>query len=169
MPLIDLQWISSAINERTLEQAGIIANFFAGLLLAVEYLISGYKIDQLNNYLDARTSKAYNRCSRFVKAFAKFNRRAIFIIIIAVVLMALIQTIHYHDTSLEDYFIQYFSIFKPLMIHMRRILFGSLALLIIMSAILYIAHSAPKRTLGALGILLFIIGNVLLYLHTLFI
>ena len=40
MPLIDLQWALSVINEKTLEQAGIIANFFAGILLAIEYLIT---------------------------------------------------------------------------------------------------------------------------------
>ena len=169
MPFIDLQWISSAMNEKTLEQAGIIANFFAGLLLAVEYLISGYKIEQINNYLDVRTTKAYNRCIKFVKTFAKLNRKAVLVIVVLVVLIALIQAIHYHNTDLVDYFIQYFSIFKPLMVHMRRILIVSLVLMAIMYVILFIAHSAPKRTIGALGILVFIIGNALLFLHTLYI
>lgn len=37
MPLFDLQWALSLINERTLEQAGIVANFFAGILLAIDH------------------------------------------------------------------------------------------------------------------------------------
>jgi hypothetical protein len=36
-----------------------------------------------------------------------------------------------------------------------------------MFVILFITHSTPKKTLGALGILLFIAGNILLFLHTL--
>jgi hypothetical protein len=52
VPLFDLQWIISAINEKTLEQAGIIANFFAGFLMAMEYFVVGNRIEQLNDYLD---------------------------------------------------------------------------------------------------------------------
>ena len=37
MPLIDIQLAVSGLDSRTLEQAGIIANFFAGFLLASDY------------------------------------------------------------------------------------------------------------------------------------
>jgi len=39
MPLIDIQLAVSGLDSRTLEQAGIIANFFAGFLLASDYLL----------------------------------------------------------------------------------------------------------------------------------
>lgn len=52
MPSIEIPWILTIINEKNLEQAGIIANFLAGLFLAVEYFVSAEKIDQLNNRLD---------------------------------------------------------------------------------------------------------------------
>ena len=52
MPLIDLHLAIFGLDDVALEQMGIIANFFAGILLAVEYLIAGERIEQLNNYLD---------------------------------------------------------------------------------------------------------------------
>jgi hypothetical protein len=168
MPLIDLQMIMSFINEKSLEQAGIIANFFAGLLLATEYFVAGDRIERLNDYLDHSTSNAYNRLSKFVKRYAKFNRKAVLIIITAVILLTIYQTIFYHSSSLLDYLIHDYSIVKNLLLPMRRILIVSLAVLAILFVILFIARSAPKRTLGALGILLYITGNILLYLHTLF-
>lgn len=167
MPLIDLHLAISGLDNVALEQMGIIANFFAGLLLAIEYFIAGERIERLNNYLDVRISKAYNRSLRFAKRFAKFNRRALFVIIAVVVLIAIFQTIISQDASLREYFMYYYSMAKPLLIHMRRILIVSLAVLAAMFVILFIAHSAPKRTLGAIGILLYIIGNMLLFLHTL--
>lgn len=169
MPLFDLQLALSAINEKTLEQAGIIANFFAGLLLAIEYFVAGDRIERLNDYLDFRVSKAYNRLLRFVKNFAKFNRKAVFIIITIVVLLTIYQTILYHNSSLRDYFMYYYGIVKHLLIPMRRILLVSSSMLAIILIILFISSYAPKRSLGALGILLYILGNILLFLHTLFI
>lgn len=169
MPLIDLHLAISGLDDVALEQMGIIANFFAGFLLAIEYLLRGRRIEQLNDYLDIRISKAYDRLLRFVKNFAKFNRKAVFIIITIIILLTIYQTIFYHNSSLLEYFKYYYGIVKHLLIPMRRILLVSLAVLVTLFVILFIAHSAPKRTLGALGILLYILGNILLFLHTLFI
>lgn len=169
MPLFDLQWALSALNGKTLEQTGIIANFFAGLFLAIEYFVARDRIERLNAYLDFRMQKAYNRLLRFFKNFAKFNRKAIVIIITIIILLTIYQTIFYHNSSLSEYFKYYYGIVKHLLIPMRRILLVSLVMLSIIYVILFIIHSAPKRTLGALGILLYILGNILLFLHTLFI
>ena len=46
MPLIDIQLAVSGLDSRTLEQAGIIANFFAGFLLASDYLLFNDKISE---------------------------------------------------------------------------------------------------------------------------
>jgi Na+/melibiose symporter-like transporter len=167
MPLIDLQWALSAINEKNLEQAGIIANFFAGILLAVEYLITKEKIDQINDSLEHHISNAYSTSLKMVKAYAKWNRRIIFIIIAVIILIALYQTIFQYDASVR-YFFYYYNLVKPVLIPLRRILLASLAVISIMFVLLFIGHSAPKKILGALAILLYIIGNILLYLHTLF-
>jgi hypothetical protein len=168
MPLFDFQWALSIINEKTLEQAGIIANFFAGILLAIEYFVIKDKIDQINEILEFHISKAYNKFLRTVKVYAKWNRRIIFTIITAIILIAIYQTVFYPGASIGDYIIYYYSLAKPILIPLRRILLVSLAVLSIMFIILFIAHSTPKKTLGALGILFFIIGNILLFLHTLF-
>lgn len=61
---------------------------------------------------------------------------------------------------------QDYSIVKNLLIPLRRTLLVSLAMLAILFIILFISHSAPKRTLGALGFLFYIVGNMLLFLHT---
>lgn len=167
MPLIDLHLAISGLDNVALEQIGIIANFFAGLLLAIEYFVAGDRIKQLNDYLDVRISKAYNRSLSFAKRFAKFNRRALFVIIAVVVLLSISQTILYHNSSPLDYFMHYYNMAKTLLIPMRRILIVSLAVLATLFIILFIAHSAPKKTLGAIAILLYIMGNVLLFLHTL--
>ncbi len=168
MPLIDLQWALSVINEKTLEQAGIIANFFAGILLAIEYLITKDRIDQINDRLELHISKAYRKSLEIVKVYAKWNRRIIFSIITVIILIALYQTIFHYDASVR-YFFYYYGLVKPVLIPLRRILLASLAGISIMFVLLFIGHSAPKKILGALAILLFIIGNILLYLHTLFI
>lgn len=168
MPLFDLQWALSVIDEKTLEQSGIIANFFAGILLAIEYLITKERIDQLNDCLEHHISKAYSKSLKIVKVYAKWNRRIIFIIITAIILIAIYQTIFHYSASVR-YFIYYYDLVKPILIPLRRILLVSLAVLSIMFVILFIGHSAPKKILGALAILLYIIGNILLFLHTLII
>jgi hypothetical protein len=169
MPLFDLQWALSAINEKTLEQAGIIANFFAGILLAIEYFVLKDRIDQINDLLEQHISKAYSKSLKIVKAYAKWNRWIIITIITVIVFIAIYQTIFYHSASVKDYIIYYYSLVKPILIPLRRILLVSLGVISIMFVILFITHSTPKKTLGALGILLFIVGNILLFLHTLFI
>ncbi len=169
MPLFDLQWALSAINEKTLEQAGIVANFFAGILLAIEYFVLKDRIDQINDLLELHISKAYSNSLKIVKAYAKWNRWIIITIITVIVFIAIYQTIFYHSASVKDYIIYYYSLVKPILIPLRRILLVSLGVISIMFVILFITHSTPKKTLGALGILLFIVGNILLFLHTLFI
>ncbi|RQW79002.1 MAG: hypothetical protein EHM14_10235 [Methanothrix sp.] len=168
MPLFDLQWALSAINEKTLEQAGITANFFAGILLAIEYFVVKDRIDQLNDLLEVFISKAYSRSLRRVKLCAKCNRLIFITIIAVVVLMALYKIILDHDAILRDDIANYVNLVEPILIPLRRVLLVSLAMVSIMFVILFIAHSAPKRTLGALGILLYITGNILLFLHTIY-
>jgi hypothetical protein len=168
MPLFDFQCALSIINEKTLEQAGIIANFFAGILLAIEYFVIKDRIDHINDLLELYLSKAYAKSLKIVKSYAKWNRRIIFTIIIAIILIAISQTILYHNDTVRDYIIYYYSLVKPILTPLRRILLISLTMISIMFVILFIAHSTPKKTLGALGILLFIVGNILLFLHTLF-
>lgn len=169
MLLFDLQWALSVINERTLEQAGIIANFFAGILLAIEYFVLKDRIDQINALLELHISKAYSKSLKIVKVYAKWNRWIIFAIITVIVFIAIYQTIFYHSASAKDYIIYYYSLVKPILIPLRRILLVSLTVISILFVILFITHSTPKKTLGALGILLYIIGNILLFIHTLFI
>jgi hypothetical protein len=169
MPLFDLQWALSVINEKTLEQAGIVANFFAGILLAIEYFVLKDRIDQINDLLELHISKAYSKSLKIVKAYAKWNRWIIITIITVIVFIAIYQTMFYHSASVKDYIIYYYSLVKPILIPLRRILLASLGVISIMFVILFITHSTPKKTLGALGILLFIVGNILLFLHTLFI
>lgn len=169
MPLFDLQLALSLINERTLEQAGIVANFFAGILLAIEYFVVKDRIDQINDFLELHISKAYSSSLRAVKIYAKWNRRIVFTIITVVILMAIYQTLFYQSGGVKDYFIYYYSLVKPILIPLRRVLLVSLVVLSIMFVILFIGHSVPKKTLGAMAILLYIIGNILLFIHTLFI
>ena len=169
MPLFDLQLALSLINERTLEQAGIVANFFAGILLAIEYFVVKDRIDQINDFLELHISKAYSSSLRAVKIYAKWNRRIVFTIITVVILMAIYQTMFYQSAGVRDYFIYYYSLVKPILIPLRRVLLVSLVVLSIMFVILFIGHSVPKKTLGAMAILLYIIGNILLFIHTLFI
>jgi hypothetical protein len=167
LPLFDLQWALSAINEKTLEQAGIVANFFAGILLAIEYFVLKDRIDQINDLLELHISKAYNKSLKMVKVYAKWNRWIIITIITVIVLIAIYQTISYHNALVRDYVIYYYSLVKPILIPLRRILLVSLGVISIMFVILFITHSTPKKTLGALGILLYILGNLLLFLSTL--
>ena len=157
----------SVINEKTLEQAGIVANFFAGILLAIEYFVLKDRIDQINDLLELHLSKAYSKSLKLVKVYAKWNRWIIITIITVIVLIAIYQTISYHNALVKDYVIYYYSLVKPILIPLRRILLASLGVIAIMFVILCITHSTPKKTLGALGILLYIIGNILLFLHTL--
>jgi len=169
MPLFDIQSAQSLINERTLEQAGIVANFFAGILLAIEYFVTKDRIDQINDFLELHISKAYSNSLRAVKIYAKWNRWIVFTIITVIILIAIYQTMFYQSAGVRDYIIYYYSLVKPILIPLRRILLVSLAVLSIMFVILFIGHSAPKKTLGAMAILLYIIGNILLFIHTLFI
>jgi hypothetical protein len=74
MPLFDLQWAISIINEKNLEQAGIISNFFAGILLAIEYFVIKDRIDQINNLLELHITNAYSKGLRIIKAYAKWGR-----------------------------------------------------------------------------------------------
>ena len=157
----------SVINEKTLEQAGIVANFFAGILLAIEYFVLKDRIDQINDFLELHLSKAYSKSLKLVKVYAKWNRLIIITIITVIVIIAIYQAISYHNALVKDYFIYYYSLVKPILIPLRRILLASLGVIAIMFVILFITHSTPKKTLGALGILLYIIGNILLFLHTL--
>jgi hypothetical protein len=168
MPLFDFQWALSAIDEKTLEQGGIAANFFAGILLAVEYFVVKDRIDQINDRLEVFIAKAYNRSLRRVKICAKYNRYVFFTIILVIILMALYKIIFDHDVMAKDYITNYVSLIEPMLMPVRKILLISAAMVAIMFVILFIARSAPKRTIGALGILLYILGNVLLFLHTLF-
>ena len=94
-------------------------------------------------------------------------RLIIITIITVIVFIAIYQTISYQSASVKDYTIYYYSLVKPILIPLRRILLVSLGVISIMFVILFITHSTPKKTLGALGILLFIAGNILLFLHTL--
>ncbi|MCX6680198.1 MAG: hypothetical protein NTX42_07530 [Methanothrix sp.] len=157
----------SVINEKTLEQAGIVANFFAGILLAIEYFVLRDRIDQINDLLELHISKAYSKSLKLVKVYAKWNRMIIITIITVIIFIAIYQTISYHNALVRDYFIYYYSLVKPILIPLRRILLASLGVISIMFVILFITHSTPKKTLGALGILLYIVGNILLFLHTL--
>ena len=169
MPFIDLQWALSAINEKTLEQAGIIANFFAGIILAIEYFVVKDRIDKLNDLLEVFISKAYSRSLKRVKVCAKYNRLIFITIIAVVVLLALYKIIFDHNAVFRDDITNYVSLVEPILTPLRKILVVSLGMAAIMFVILFIARSAPKRTLGALGILLYIIGNLLLFLHTIYI
>ncbi len=89
--------------------------------------------------------------------------------IITIVLIALFQAVLYQDASVRDYFVYYYSLMEPILMPLRRIFRASLAVLAILFVILFITHYTPKRTLGALGILLYIVGNILLFLHTLYV
>lgn len=100
MPSIEIPWILTIINEKNLEQAGIIANFFAGLFLAVEYFVSSEKIDQLNSRLDYRTAKVFSRSSTAAKALLKFNRKVLLVIIISIILISVFQVALYHQSTL---------------------------------------------------------------------
>ncbi len=169
MSLFDLQWAISTINEKNLEQAGIIANFFAGILLAIEYFVVKDRLDHINDLLESCISKAYSRSLKRVKICAKYNRYIIFTVIAVAILVAFYQIIFHPSAGAKDYIINYYSLVKSILVPMRKVLLISLAMVSIMFVILFIAHSAPKRTIGALGILLYIVGNILLFLHTLFI
>ncbi|VVB73104.1 Uncharacterised protein [uncultured archaeon] len=114
-------------------------------------------------------SSAYSSGIRLVKVYAKWKRNLVLTIIIAIFLIAFFQAIFYQDASVKYYFLYYHSLLKPILVHLRRILLAFLAVLAILFVVLYITHSMPKRTIGALGILLYIIGNILLFLHTLLI
>ncbi len=169
MPLLDLQWALFAINEINLEQAGIIANFLAGILLAIEYFVAKDKIAKINDRLEHRLSNAYSNGLKRFKVYAKRKRKIILATIITVILIALFQSVLYQDASVRDYFVYNYSLIKPILMPLRRIFRASLVVLAILFVILFVTHYTPKRTLGALGILLYIIGNILLFLHTLYV
>ncbi len=168
MPAIEIPWILTIINEKSLEQAGIIANFFAGIFLAVEYFVSAEKIDRLNDRLDYRTSKAFDRSSKAAKAILKFNRKVLLVIITAIILLSVFQVMFYHQSTLVEYILYYYGMAKHLLGPIHKVLAVVIAVAVITYILTFIARRAPKRTIGALGLLLFIIGNVLLFIHTLY-
>jgi predicted anti-sigma-YlaC factor YlaD len=168
MPLIDIQFALSGLDSGTLEQAGIIANFLAGILLASEYFLINDKIDKINNYLGLQISKAYNNFSRRIKVYAKWNRWLILTILFVVISLSVYQTLFYSASSLWDYITYYYGLTKLILIPMRRVLLASLSILAVMFIILFIARSTPKKMIGAFAILLFTVGNMLLFLSTLF-
>ncbi|MDQ1311681.1 MAG: hypothetical protein QG605_220 [Euryarchaeota archaeon] len=168
MPLIDIQLAVSGLDSSTLEQAGIIANFSAGVLLASEYFLINDKINQINAYLELHLSRIYNKFSKIVKKYAKWNRRLILAIILVVILLSIYQEIFYSTSDLLDYIKYYYGLTKLILIPLRRVLMVSLFILAVMFIVLFIARSTPKKMIGAFAILLFTIGNLLLFLSTLF-
>ena len=166
MPLIDIQLAVSGLDSRTLEQAGIIANFFAGFLLASDYLITNDKINNINNYLELHLLKRYNRFSKRVKKYSKWNRHFIFTLLFVVISLSVYQFISNSATSLLDYITYYYGFAKLVLIPLRRVLLVSLAILAVMFILLFIARSTPKKMIGAFAILLFMLGNILLFLST---
>lgn len=168
MPLIDIRLAVSGLDSSTLEQAGIIANFFAGVLLASEYFLLNDKINQINNFLEIHLSKTFNRFSKRIKIYAKLNRWLILAILLVVISLSVYQTISYSASSLLDYITYYYGLAKNILIPLRRVLLVSLSILAVMFIILFISRSTPKKMIGAFAILLFIVGNVLLFLSTLF-
>lgn len=168
MPLIDLQLAVSGLDSRTLEQAGIIANFFAGVLLASEYFLINDKINKINNYLELHLSIIYNRLSKRVKIYSKWNRLLIATVLLIVISLSVYQVIFYSTSSLLDYITYYYGLAKIILIPLRRALQVSLAILAVMFIILFMARSTPKKMIGAFAILLFTFGNMLLFLSTIF-
>jgi hypothetical protein len=168
MPLIDIQLAVSGLDSRTLEQAGIIANFLAGVLLASEYFLVNDKINTINRYLETNLSKTYSKLSGRVKTYAKWNRWLIFTILLVVISLSVYQAIFYSTSSLLDYIIYYYGLAKLILIPLRRTLLVSLSILAIIFIVLFIARSTPKKMIGAFAILLFTFGNMLLFLSTIF-
>ena len=166
MPLIDIQLAVSGLDSRTLEQAGIIANFLAGFLLASDYLLFNDKINKINEYLELYLSKRYNRFSKRVKNYSKWNRSFIFTLLFVVISLSVYQFISNSATSLLDYMTYYYGFAKLVLIPLRRVLLASLAILAVMFILLFIARSTPKKMIGAFAILLFMFGNILLLLST---
>ncbi|MGV8090031.1 MAG: hypothetical protein ACP5OM_07160, partial [Methanothrix sp.] len=166
MPLIDIQLAVSGLDSRTLEQAGIIANFFAGFLLASDYLLFNDKINKINEYLELHLLKRYNRFSKRVKNYSKWNRSFIFTLLFVVISLSVYQFISNSATSLLDYITYYYGYAKLVLIPLRRVLIVSLAILAVMFILLFIARSTPKKMIGAFAILLFMLGNILLFLST---
>jgi hypothetical protein len=168
MPLIDIQFAVSGLDSRTFEQAGIIANFFAGVLLASEYFLVNDKINKINNFLELHLSRTYDKFSKKVKAYAKWTRRFMLAIFLMVILLSVYQIIFYSTSSLLDYITYYYDLIKHILMPLRRGLLVSLSILSVMFIILFIARSTPKKMIGAFAILLFMIGNMLLFLSTIF-
>jgi hypothetical protein len=168
MPLIDIQLAVSGLDSKTLEQAGIIANFFAGILLASEYFLINDKINKINNYLELHLTETYNRISKKVKTYAKWNRLLIFAILLLVISLSVYQAIFNSASSLLDYITYYYDLAKLILIPLRRALLASLAILAVMFIILFMARSTPKKMIGSFAILFFTLGNMLLFLSTIF-
>lgn len=167
MPLIDVHLSISGLDSATLEQAGIIANFFAGALLASEYFFINDKINKINSYLETHLSKVYGRFSKRVKTLAKWNRRLIGAVLLLVISISVYQEIFYSTSSLREYIVYYYDFAKIILLPLRRTLLTSLSILAVMFIILYLARSTPKKMIGAVAILLFTFGNLLLFLSTL--
>ena len=94
--------------------------------MAIEYFVVKDRIDQINDLLELHISKAYSKSLRTVKVYAKWNRLIIITIITVIVFIAIYQTIFYHSASVRDYTIYYYSLVKPILIPLRRILLVSL-------------------------------------------
>ena len=83
-----------------------------------------------------------------------------------VISLSVYQFISYSAISLLDYITYYYGFAKLVLIPLRRVLIVSLAILAVMFILLFIARSTPKKMIGAFAILLFMFGNILLFLST---
>ena len=119
--------------------------------------------------MDYRISKGFDRSTKAAKAIMKFNRKVLLVIIFAIVLLSIYQVAFYHQSTLVEYFLYYYGMAKHLLGPIHKALAVVIAIAIITYILMFVARRAPKRTIGALGLLLFILGNILLFLHTLFI
>ena len=123
-------------------------------------------INKINEYLELHLLKRYNRFSKRVKNYSKWNRSFIFTLLFVVISLSVYQFISNSATSLLDYMTYYYGFAKLVLIPLRRVLLASLAILAVMFILLFIARSTPKKMIGAFAISLFMFGNILLLLST---
>lgn len=98
----------------------------------------------------------------------KFNRKVLLVIIVGVILLSVYQEAFYHQSTLVEYILYFYGMAKHLLALIHTVLIAVIAVAVITYILMFVARRAPKRTIGALGLLLFIIGNILLFLHTLY-
>jgi len=96
------------------------------------YLITNDKINNINNYLELHLSKIYNRFSKRVKKYSKWNRCFIFTLLFLVISLSVYQFISNSATSLLDYMTYYYGFAKLVLIPLRRVLLVSLSILAVM-------------------------------------